>query len=139
MCPNSPARCSGRSSLYPKLVPLESHSRTAAQLAATAFSTATSMFDPKTGAPERLHLPRPAIDPNPAGGTRYWNGEPVASRADMEARMATAAAQAVQPEVHIRPNKSASYNSFAEVMVSASRAGLVKLGVLGAEQFVESR
>ena len=67
----------------------------------------------------------------------YWNGLPVASRAELQARMKAAAAQAVQPEIHIRPNKRAKYNSFAEVMVSANQSGLLKLGVVGSEQFIE--
>jgi biopolymer transport protein ExbD len=67
----------------------------------------------------------------------YWNGLPVANRAELQARMKAAAAQAVQPEIHIRPNKQAKYNSFAEVMVSANQSGLVKLGVVGSEQFIE--
>jgi biopolymer transport protein ExbD len=67
----------------------------------------------------------------------YWNGEPIASRASLEARFAEIAARPDQPEVHIRPSKHASYNTFTEVMVSANLKGLKKLGVIGSEQFVE--
>src|SRR5215510_5394667 len=35
----------------------------------------------------------------------YWNGEEVTDRATLEAKMKAAAEQAVQPEVHLRPNK----------------------------------
>jgi biopolymer transport protein ExbD len=65
----------------------------------------------------------------------YWNGEPVASRADLDARMAQVAQLPEQPEVHVRPDKASRYNTFAEVMVDASKAGLHKLGVVGSEQF----
>jgi biopolymer transport protein ExbD len=66
----------------------------------------------------------------------YWQGVPVVDRADLEAKMQAAADQAVQPEIHVRPNKLARYNTFAEVMVSANKKGLVKLGVVGSEQFI---
>jgi biopolymer transport protein ExbD len=66
----------------------------------------------------------------------YWNGVPVADRAELEAKMREIGARTDQPEVHIRPNKGSRYNTFAEVMVSANQLGLVKLGVIGAEQFV---
>ena len=66
----------------------------------------------------------------------YWQGLPVADRAELEAKMEVAAAQSVQPEIHIRPNKLSNYNTIAEVMVSAQRKGLLKLGVIGSEQFI---
>ena len=67
----------------------------------------------------------------------YWNGTPVADRAELTAKMQAAAAQPTQPEIHLRPNKAASYNTFTEVMVSANQSGLTKLGVIGSEQFIE--
>ncbi len=70
-------------------------------------------------------------------GTIYWNGEKVDNREAMEAKMMMAAAMAVQPEVHLRPNKLAEYKDVAMVMASAQRLGLVKLGLVGNEQFVK--
>jgi biopolymer transport protein ExbD len=69
-------------------------------------------------------------------GTIFWNGEVVADRAALETKMLEAAGQAVQPEVHLRPNKLAEYKDVAMVMASAQRLGLVKLGLVGNEQFV---
>jgi biopolymer transport protein ExbD len=66
----------------------------------------------------------------------YWQGVVLTSRTEMEDKMRTAADQPVQPEIHVRPNKLAKYNAFAEVMVSANKIGLVKLGVIGSEQFI---
>ncbi len=66
----------------------------------------------------------------------YWQGVPVIDRADLEAKMRAAAEQSVQPEIHVRPNRLAKYNTFAEVMVSANKLGLLKLGVIGSEQFI---
>jgi len=66
----------------------------------------------------------------------YWQGLPV-SGAELEANMETAAQQAAQPEVHIRPNKSSSYAVFANVLSASKRKGLTKMAVIGSEQFVQ--
>ena len=66
----------------------------------------------------------------------YWDGEVVADRATLEAKMAAAAHEAVQPEVHLRPNKLAKYGVVAGVMASAQRLGLTKIGIVGSEQFI---
>ncbi len=50
---------------------------------------------------------------------------------------ARAAAQAVQPEIHLRPDKLAKYDVVAAVMASAQRLGLTKIGIVGSEQFIE--
>jgi biopolymer transport protein ExbD len=70
-------------------------------------------------------------------GTVYWNGEAVADRATLEDKITGAAAKAVQPEVHLRPDKAAKYGIVAAVMASAQRLGLTKIGIIGAEQFIE--
>ena len=69
-------------------------------------------------------------------GTIYWDGDLVPNRSALEGKMVAAAAQPVQPEVHLRPNKLAEYKDVAAVMASAQRLGLVKLGLVGNEQFV---
>jgi biopolymer transport protein ExbD len=69
-------------------------------------------------------------------GTIYWDGDMVANRPALEEKMVAAAAQPVQPEIHLRPNKLAEYKDVAAVMASAQRLGLVKLGLVGNEQFV---
>ena len=67
----------------------------------------------------------------------FWNGIAVTSRPELEAKMRAAAQQAVQPEVHLRPNKAAKYDIVAGVMASAQRLGLTKIGIIGSEQFLE--
>ena len=66
----------------------------------------------------------------------YWNGEAVADRAALEEKLAGAAAQGTQPELHLRPDKNANYAVVAGVMVSAQRLGLTKIGIVGSEQFI---
>jgi biopolymer transport protein ExbD len=69
-------------------------------------------------------------------GTIYWNGDVIADKATLEARLIEAAGQPVQPEVHLRPNKLAEYKDVAAVMAAAQRLGVTKLGLVGNEQFV---
>jgi biopolymer transport protein ExbD len=75
------------------------------------------------------------IDIDPASVV-HWNGAPVADPADLKLKLQAAAAQPEQPEVHVRPDKLARYDTFAEVMVAVNQAGLHKLGVTGSEQFI---
>ena len=66
-----------------------------------------------------------------------WNGEAIADRAELERRMAVVSALPLQPEVHLRPDRSARYEVVAGVLASAQRTGLTKIGVVGSEQFVQ--
>ena len=66
----------------------------------------------------------------------FWNGTIVADRNELQTKMAAAAALPTQPEIHLRPNKLAKYEIVAYVMAASQRAGLVKMGILGHEQFL---
>jgi biopolymer transport protein ExbD len=70
-------------------------------------------------------------------GKIYWNGEVVPDRATLETKIQAAAAQPVQPELHLRPDKASQYAVAATVMASAQRLGLTKIGLIGSEQFIE--
>ena len=70
-------------------------------------------------------------------GTVLWNGIIVPNREELEVRLASAVAQPIQPEVHLRPNKLVLYKSVAMVMASAQRLGITKMGIVGNEQFVK--
>ncbi len=70
-------------------------------------------------------------------GTILWNGDTVADRPTLEARFRGAAAQPIQPEFHLRPNKLVTYKHVAGVMASAQRLGITKFGLIGAEQFLD--
>jgi biopolymer transport protein ExbD len=60
-----------------------------------------------------------------------------ADRAALEENLKAASAQAVQPELHLRPDKNSKYAVVAGVMASAQRLGLTKIGIVGSEQFIE--
>ena len=69
-------------------------------------------------------------------GTILWNDE-VVDRQGLDARIVTAAAESIQPELHLRPNKLVTYKYVAAVMADAQRLGLTKLSLVGNEQFVD--
>ena len=69
-------------------------------------------------------------------GLVYWNGEQVNDQV-MDERFKAAAGQADQPEFHLRPNKLVTYKYVAHVMATAQRDGVTKIGLVGAEQFLD--
>ena len=70
-------------------------------------------------------------------GAVYWNGEMVPNNETLDAKFRGAASQPVQPEFHLRPNKLVTYKYVAGVMASAQRNGVTKIGLIGAEQFLD--
>ena len=70
-------------------------------------------------------------------GTIIWNGDTVPDRPTLDAKFVSAAAEPIQPEFHLRPNKIVSYKHVAAVMASAQSHGITKIGLIGAEQFID--
>jgi biopolymer transport protein ExbD len=66
-----------------------------------------------------------------------WNGELVPDRNALELKLQAVAAQPDQPEVHLRPNKLVEYETVAMILASAQRLGVVKIGLVGNEQFLD--
>jgi biopolymer transport protein ExbD len=87
------------------------------------------------------HSPPPTVPPVVAqvdidAASRFlWNGEPLADRAALEAKLREAAHETNQPEIHVRPDRRAKYEAVAAALTSAQREGLVKIGIVGMEQF----
>ena len=73
--------------------------------------------------PENVRL---SVD---ADGVYYWN-EARVEDADFEQRLASAAAQNPQPELHIRGDKAVRYERVALAMAAAQRAGVRKIGFI---------
>ena len=93
-----------------------------------------------------LEMPSPDAPPPPGepvivqlevmpSGSFAWNGEAVATREDLDARLREAAAMRQPPEIHVRPDARAKYDVVAAALASAQRAGLQKIGLVGSEQF----
>ena len=70
-------------------------------------------------------------------GAVYWDGEMVPNNETLDAKFRGAAAQQIQPEFHLRPNKLVTYKYVAHVMAAAQRNGITKIGLIGAEQFLD--
>jgi biopolymer transport protein ExbD len=94
----------------------------------------------------KLDMPRPTNAPKLAepvviqleidfDGTVLWNGSPVTVDA-LDGYFRREAVNDPQPELHIRPNKRASYDVVARVLAAAQRNGLLKIGFVGNEQFM---
>ncbi len=76
---------------------------------------------PNLTKPDNVQL---AID---AENRTYWNGE-VVSREQLAQRLAAAAAQQPQPELHIRAERTTPYEKVAQLMSEAARQGLLRIG-----------
>jgi biopolymer transport protein ExbD len=94
----------------------------------------------------KLDMPRPTNAPKLSepivinleidfDGTVLWNGSPVTVDS-LDGYFRREAANDPQPELHIRPNKRASYDVVARVLASAQRNQLLKIGFVGNEQFM---
>ncbi|MBB3173560.1 biopolymer transport protein ExbD [Endobacter medicaginis] len=69
-------------------------------------------------------------------GSILWDGTAIGNENDLIAHFRNVVAQQDQPEVHVRPNKLASYDVVAHVMADAQRVGVDKLGIVGNEQYM---
>lgn len=94
----------------------------------------------------KLDMPRPTNAPKLSepvvinleidfDGTVLWNGSAVTID-QLDGYFRREAANDPQPELHIRPNKRASYDVVARVLASAQRNKLLKIGFVGNEQFM---
>ena len=70
-------------------------------------------------------------------GTTFWQGEQIPNRDALNTRFINAAAQEPQPEFHLRPNKLVTYKYVAGVLAAAQSNGITKIGLVGAEQFMD--
>lgn len=86
----------------------------------------------------KIDLPRATSQPNEvkpqtiqlsvdAQGGVYWD-EQALPRQALSARLAEAAQQQPQPELHIRADRTTQYQYVAEVMSEAQRSGLSRIG-----------
>ncbi|WCM93761.1 biopolymer transporter ExbD [Acidovorax sp. NCPPB 2350] len=70
-----------------------------------------------------------------ADSTVRWNGEALADSIALDRRMQLTARQSDPPEIHLRPDRRAGYAVVANVLSTAQRAGLVRVSIVGSEQF----
>ncbi|MDE3110462.1 MAG: biopolymer transporter ExbD [Acidobacteriota bacterium] len=70
-------------------------------------------------------------------GTMTWNGTLLPNRSALEEDLRSVAQQNPQSEIHLAPNKLVKYSYVAMVLAEAQRLGVVKIGLVGNEQFSE--
>ena len=94
----------------------------------------------------KLDMPRPDNAPPPVqpemvtvlidyDGTILWNDTPVPNLATLERYFKVEAQKVPQPQVAIRPDARARYDVVAQVLASAQRNRIEKMGLIGNEQF----
>jgi biopolymer transport protein ExbD len=62
-----------------------------------------------------------------ADGRVFWNDEPL-GEGELAPRLAAAARQSPQPELHLRADKRTRYERIAAVLSAAQEAGLARIG-----------
>ncbi len=86
----------------------------------------------------KIDLPKASSNPNITkpdhiefgireDGSYYWNGEKI-EKESLPQRFAQEAKKQPQPELHIRADRLAHYELVAQVMSSAAKAGVVRIG-----------
>src|ERR1700742_4337323 len=68
-------------------------------------------------------------------GTVVWNGTPVQNLQKLEAYFHTEADKAVQPEIHLRPDRRVKYDFVAKVLAAAQRNRMKKIGFVNTSEF----
>jgi biopolymer transport protein ExbD len=65
-----------------------------------------------------------------ADNTVLWNGQPLERNEALQAALQQISQQVPQPELHIHAHPRAKYAAVANVLASAQRQGLTKLGLV---------
>ena len=95
----------------------------------------------------KLDMPRPNPNPIPPteiiepirldidwDGAIIWNGTMVQLET-LEGYFRVEAAKNPQPELHVRPDRRANYDTVAKVLALAQRNGMQRIGFVGNEQY----
>jgi biopolymer transport protein ExbD len=72
-----------------------------------------------------------------ADGAITWNGAAVPDRAALESDMRSAAGADPQPEIHVAADRQTKYSYVAMVLAEAQRAGVVKIGIVANQQYMQ--
>lgn len=96
----------------------------------------------------KLDMPRPDATPPPAvkpevieleidfDGTIVWNGTPVELQ-QLDGFFSVESTKQPQPEIHLRPDRRARYDTVAKVLASAQRNRMGKIGFVNVADFRE--
>ena len=67
----------------------------------------------------------------------HWQGVALTGPQELAQKMDEAARAVPLPEIHLRPDKAARYETVAHVLAETKRHGLNRIAVIGSEQFIE--
>jgi biopolymer transport protein ExbD len=97
----------------------------------------------------KLNMPIPVPNPNPpppaerivieidSDGAIVWNGGIVSSIAELDQLFSRETAKDPQPEIHLRPARRVKYDVVANVLASAQRQDMTKLGFANVSEFAD--
>jgi biopolymer transport protein ExbD len=97
----------------------------------------------------KLDMPQPKNNPPPLvppevidieidfDGTIVWRGTTVPDIKTLDSYFRQEAVKDPQPEIHLRPDRRARYDVVANVMASAQRAKMVRMGFTNVSEFRE--
>jgi biopolymer transport protein ExbD len=97
----------------------------------------------------KLNMPIPVANPNPpppaerivieidSDGAIVWNGGIVGSIAELDQLFARETNKDPQPEIHLRPARRVKYDVVANVLASAQRQDMTKLGFANVSEFAD--
>ena len=97
----------------------------------------------KLDMPQDTHQPPPQTLPRVIDieidydGVILWNGQPVPSIATLDGYFKQEADLEPQAEIHLRPDRRSKYDVVANVLASAQRHHMVKIGFVNITQFRE--
>jgi biopolymer transport protein ExbD len=70
-------------------------------------------------------------------GAIVWNGGIVGSIAELDQLFSRETGKDPQPEIHLRPARRVKYDTVAEVLASAQRQDMTKLGFANVSEFAD--
>ncbi len=96
-------------------------------ITAPLLTSALKLDLPKTDAPASSAAPRIVTLAIDRDNGLFWNDEKI-DAAQLKARLTSAAKESVVPELHLRADKNTRYETIAEVIAAAQKAGVQKIG-----------
>jgi biopolymer transport protein ExbD len=72
-----------------------------------------------------------------AEGQPVWNGEIVDDPVALENLLAAAAIAVPPPEIHLRPDPQARYDTVAKILSAAQRLQVTRIGFVGNERYMQ--
>ncbi len=100
------------------------------------------MHSTKLDLPQQNQPPPPNVQPEVIDldidfdGTIVWNGTPVTLQ-QLDGYFASESSKDPQPEIHLAPDGMAKYDVVAQVLASAQRNRMEKIGFVNTSQFSE--